>query len=84
MLGGFNLHSAPDGAVYIRGTGYKHIAPPEQEPLIPTMTTFHAKLVQIEGAVCLFSFLSLLCLFVANSSLCFFVALLHRVAQVDH
>ena len=34
MLCGLSLHAAPDGAGYVRNFGsYKHVAPPEQEPL---------------------------------------------------
>jgi hypothetical protein len=38
---------APNGAGYIRNLGYKHVAPPEQEPSIPMMTTFRAKLLEL-------------------------------------
>ncbi len=36
----FNFHSAPNGAGYVKVGGYKHIAPPEQEPSIPMIATF--------------------------------------------
>jgi hypothetical protein len=42
MCFGVQLHAAPNGAEYIRNPGYKHVAPPEQEPSIP-MTIFRAK-----------------------------------------
>jgi hypothetical protein len=38
VLWPFRLYAAPNGAGYIRG--YKHVAPPEQEPSNPMMTTF--------------------------------------------
>jgi hypothetical protein len=46
-FGVFGLHAAPNGAGYIRNLGYKHVAPPEQEPSIPMMTTFRAKLLEL-------------------------------------
>jgi len=44
-FGAFRLHAAPTERDRLGIWGYKHIAPPEQEPQIPMMTTFRAKLV---------------------------------------
>ena len=41
------LHSAPSGAGWIRIWGYKHVAPPEQEPSISDDDDFSAKPLEL-------------------------------------
>ena len=43
------LHAAPDGAGYIDIWSYKHVAPPEQEPLCIDDDHFSGTLFELSG-----------------------------------